>query len=63
MLENDEIMTVGKAAKYVNRTVNTLQRWDRIGKLKAHQTQKLLLPEKELQKQASIVIANHHFKL
>lgn len=39
MLENDEIMTVGKAAKYVNRTVNTLQRWDRIGKLKAHRNQ------------------------
>ena len=32
-------MTVGKAAKYVNRTVNTLQRWDRIGKLKAHRNQ------------------------
>lgn len=32
-------------------------------KTKAHRTQKLLLPEKELQKQASIVIANHHFKL
>ena len=39
MLENDEIMTVGKAAKYVNRTVNTLQRWDRIGKLKANRNQ------------------------
>ena len=32
-------------------------------KTKAHRTQKLLLPKKELQKQASIVIANHHFKL
>ena len=39
MTNDNEIMTVGEAAKYVERTVNTLQRWDREGKLPAHRNQ------------------------
>ena len=39
MTNDNEIMTVGEAAKYVERTVNTLQRWDREGKLSAHRNQ------------------------
>lgn len=39
MTNDNQIMTVGEAAKYVERTVNTLQRWDREGKLPAHRNQ------------------------
>ena len=36
MSENNEILSVGQAAKYLGITVHTLQDWDRKNKFKAH---------------------------
>lgn len=39
MTENDKIMNIGEAAQYMGRAVNTLQKWDRAGKLRAHRNE------------------------
>lgn len=36
---NDPIFTTGQAAKYLDLSVKTLQRWDREGRVKAHRNQ------------------------
>jgi len=36
MSENDEVMSVGQASKYIGKTVHTLQDWDRKRKFIAH---------------------------
>lgn len=35
MREQDDSLNIGQAAKILNVAVNTMQRWDRIGKFKA----------------------------
>lgn len=36
MPENDKVMSVGQASKYIGKTVHTLQDWDRKRKFIAH---------------------------
>lgn len=37
--KDDEMMSVGQAAKYIGKSFYTLQRWDREGKFKAHRNE------------------------